>query len=110
MSDKYYKACCDIYEKEGRVFIELEMPGVSKDNLEVKIDNDLLIINGTKKINSPEGYYLLREIRQADYHHEYTIDYTIDRNRIEASLNNGIAAVSMGIKESEKPRKITITS
>ncbi|MDX9800707.1 MAG: Hsp20/alpha crystallin family protein [Spirochaetia bacterium] len=107
---KYYKACCDIYEKNGQLYLELEMPGVSKENLEMKIENDMLYIHGKKNINNNnKDIFLLKEIRDGDYHHEYTIDNTIDRNKIEATLSKGVATIVMGIKESEKPRKIAIS-
>ncbi len=106
---KYFKACCDIYEYGGKVFLELEMPGVSQENLDIKVADDMLIIHGRKHIAQEKGSFLVKEIREGDYHHEYSIDDTIDRNKIEASLKNGIATISMGIKESEKPRKISIS-
>jgi HSP20 family protein len=103
-------ACYDVYEENGQVVLSMEMPGVAKDNLNVKVDNDILIIQGKKSINQPEGDYLIREIRDSDYYHEFSIDDTIDRGKIEASIKNGIVKITLGLKESIKPRKIEIVS
>lgn len=103
-----YNACCDIYHKDDKVILRMEMPGVEKENLDIRVDNDKLLINGKKSYPGTESTYLIREIRQADYHHEFSIDDTIDRNKIEASLTKGIATITLGIKESEKPKKITV--
>lgn len=104
-----YPACCNISEGDGTIILELEMPGVAKNNLDIKIDGDLLIIHGKKKVDEyKEGKYHIQEIREADYHHEFTIDNTIDRNKIDALLEKGTLALTLHIKESEKPRKIEV--
>ena len=106
---KFIRACCDVFDDSGKVYINLEMPGVSKENLSVKVEGDRLIIHGARKSSEGnDGKYIVREIREGDYHHEFTLDDTIDRNKIEASLKNGIALITLGVKESEKPRKISI--
>jgi HSP20 family protein len=104
----YLPALCDIYREEDTVTLIMEMPGVSKDNLDVKVDGDKLMIHGKKDFDDSKGKYILREIKVCDYHHEFSIDDTIDRNKIEASIKNGIVEISLGIKESEKPRKIKV--
>lgn len=105
-----YPACCDIYQDNSKVTVKMEMPGVSKDNLEIKVDGDFLIINGRKIIKHPKGEYRNREIRDGDYHHEFTIDDTIDRDKIDAVIKNGVVTLTLGIKESEKPRKINVVA
>lgn len=107
---KGYPAPCDIVHDNTAVFLYLEMPGVTKENLNIRVDKDLLIIDGNKEPVEIEGKYLVQEIRNSDYHQEYTIDDTIDRNSINASIKNGIVTLSLGIKESEKPKKIKVIS
>jgi len=87
----------------------MEMPGVTKENLDVRIDNDLLIIHGKRKAPI-SGKFLIHEITEGDYHNEYTIDNTIDRNKIDAALDKGILTLTLSIRESEKPRKINVTT
>ena len=105
-----YAACCDIYNDKEKVILTLEMPGVSKDHLDIRIDNDLLIISGEKHLPEENGKYLIREIRAADYYQRYTIDDTIDRNNIDASVKNGVVTLTLAIKESVKPRKIEVVA
>jgi len=104
-----YPACCDIYEDNGNINVRIEMPGVNKSDLDIKINGDVLIIHAHKKLATyKNGKYLVKEIRDGDYHHEFTIDNTIDRNKIDAELNQGILILTLHIKESEKPRKIDV--
>jgi len=108
---RLYPACCDIYEEKGNVILKMEMPGVTKENLEIKIDNNILIIHGKKKSQNTDGAnYVLREIRDGDYYQEYSIDDTIDKNKIEATLEKGVVTLTLSLKEAEKPRKINVVS
>ena len=101
-------ANCDIFNGEDRIILKLEMPGVSKENLEVKVDKDILIINGKKRLTSDEGKYLIKETRAGDYHQEFSLDDTIDRDNIDATIKNGVVTLILSLKESVKPRKIQI--
>jgi len=104
-------ACSDIYEDKGNVILKMEMPGVTKENLDVKIDNDVLVIHGKRNTHHDEkANYIIREIHDGDYYHEYALDNTIDRNKIDAALEKGILTLTLSIKESEKPRKIQVVS
>jgi len=108
---RMYQACCDIYEDKGNVILKMEMPGVTKENLDIKIDNNILMIHGRKeRTDADKTHYLLREIKDGDYYHEYSVDDTIDKNKIDATLDKGVVTLTLSIKESEKPRKITVVS
>jgi len=108
---RQFPACSDIYEDKGNVILKMEMPGVTKENLDVKIDNDILMIHGKRNTNRDEkANYIVREIHDGDYYQEYTLDNTIDRNKIDAALEKGILTLTLSIKESEKPRKIQVVS
>jgi len=107
---RQYPANCDIYEENEKITMRLEMPGVEKDNLEITVDGDKLIIRAHKTPLDHTGKYLIREIRPGDYYQEFTMDNTIDRNKIEAAINNGVATLTLSLKESEKPRRIQVTA
>lgn len=103
-------AYCNIFQGDDKVVLTLEMPGVTKKNLDIKVDNDILIISGKKDISDDSGKCLIKEIRTGNYYQEYTLDDTIDRNNIEASVKNGVVTLILSLKESEKPRKIKINA
>jgi len=98
----------DICEEAGSVVLRLEMPGVGKDDLEIRIENDEMIIQGRRKDVEEKGAYLVRERDPADYLKRYTLDETIDREKVEAVMKNGILMLTLHLKESSKPRKIEI--
>lgn len=98
-----------ISEEEGKVVLQLEVPGVKKEDVNVSIDDDQLKIYASRKEESAEdGTYLLRERNCGDYEKVFTIDETIDREHIDAKMNNGILTITLQFKEEVKPRKITV--
>ena len=103
-------SACDIYEENGSIVCRIEMPGAAKENIDVRIEDDHLLISGRKEINRPDGNFRIREIREGDYLQKFTLDDTIDKSRVDANIRNGILTIKLNIKESEKPKKIKITS
>ena len=98
----------DICEAGGKVILRLEMPGVSKENLNVKIENDELIIEGKRESTDSKGRFIIRERRNADFARRYTLDDTIDRDKVEAVMKNGVLHLTLHLKESSKPKKIEV--
>jgi HSP20 family protein len=101
---------CSICGDEATVTLSVEMPGVRKDDIEVRIDGDQLVITGKPQEEGAEGAWLLRERRQGAYERRFTIDTTIDRDRIDAVFERGIMTLSLRVKEEVKPRRVEISS
>ena len=106
---RFIRPVCFICEEEaGVVTLKLEMPGVAKDQLDIDVDGNELQITGKRGVRSAEGTYLMRERPFGTFRQMYTLDDTIDRSKIEASLEGGVLTLKLQRRESEKPRKITI--
>jgi HSP20 family protein len=103
------KACCDIFHDDKEVVIQLEMPGVGKEQLDVRVDGNMLVIHGSKTLADHKGDYLLKEIRPEDYHQVYALDDTIDREKISAAVKQGLVTLTLKKKDSLLPKKITIS-
>ncbi|MCA1949539.1 MAG: Hsp20/alpha crystallin family protein [Treponema sp.] len=99
---------CSICEDNGQVQVRLEMPGVDKDGIEVSVEKNELVIKGRPTINVTEGTYLIRERQTGEYHKRFIIDETIDRDKIQAVMNDGILQITLSVKEAAKPRRIEI--
>lgn len=104
------RARYDIRKDEDRILMRLEVPGVNKKGLEVNMDGDKLIIDARRTLDEMEGRHLIREIRPGNYHMEFSIDETINRESVEASLENGVLCLSLGLSEAVKPRKIEVVA
>lgn len=100
---------CSITEDEGVVTVKLEMPGVPKEGLQVKIEGNSLEVSGTRGREETRGRYLLKERRADSFRKQFTLDETIDREKVSAELADGILVLKLHVREAAKPRKIEIS-
>lgn len=99
----------DIYETADQYTLKLEMPGVTKDKLEITMENDELEIRGEAGAYHPENMELkYSEFFQYDYIRKFTVSNDIDREKINATFENGVLTLILQKHESVKPRKIAI--
>lgn len=98
-----------VYEDDNNYFLTANMPGVQKDNIQIKIDkNDLIIvakINLEEKVNRK---YIFREIPIANYYRKFHLSETIDSSKVEAQYSDGVLSIKLPKVESIKPREIKI--
>jgi HSP20 family protein len=101
---------CSVSEsRDGKIQVVLEMPGVRRENLEVRIENSVLRISARR--DAPvDAKYILRERRAGDYLQTFTLDETVDPSRVDAAIQNGILTVTLDLKEQVKPRTIRVRS
>ena len=101
---------CTISGDETSVVLRVEMPGAHRDDIEVRIDGDQLLISGNQPEESGSGSWLLRERRHGNYLRSFTLDNTIDRDNIEAKHELGVMTLTLRVKEAAKPRRIQIAA
>jgi len=99
---------CNICEEDGKVRLSVEMPGIPRDGIEISLEKNELVIVGKSDRKEPEGSYLLRERRRGEFRKRFIIDETIDRDRIDATMINGVLTLVLNTKEAAKPKKIEI--
>jgi len=99
----------DIYETADQYTLKLEMPGVTRDKLEITMENDEIEIRGEAETYKPEQMELkYSEFFQYDYYRRFTVNNDIDRQKISATFENGVLTLVLQKHESVKPRKIAI--
>jgi HSP20 family protein len=100
----------DIYENPDEFILVANMPGVSRNEILVKVIDDSLIIFG--KINYDEAVsrdYILNENEIGNYFRKFKISATIDKTKINAKYDNGQLIVQLPKKENLKQRTIDIS-
>lgn len=105
---RFVNPACSICEDEGRVTVTVEMPGVRKEDLEIRIEGNELVVLGKRTDSAPEGGYLVRERRSGDFRKTFTLDESIDHEGVDGKLTDGVLTLSLRIKEAALPRKIAI--
>jgi HSP20 family protein len=93
--------------KDGKLRVMLEMPGVSREDLEVRIENNELRIVG-RRGEPAEAKFVVRERPRGDWVQTWTLDETVDQSKIDAVLEKGILTLTLDLKDQVKPRTIRI--
>lgn len=97
----------DIYENEDEILLHADMPGVVKENISVDIDNGTLSISGVRELET-EGAETYEEFTDVEYVRSFSVPQTIDVERVEAELKNGVLRLHLPKSEAAKPRQIEI--
>jgi HSP20 family protein len=99
----------DIFETESGITVQADMPGVSRDRLDVHIDSDTLSIEGRAVIPMPEGMdALYADIRSTRYERSFSLSRELDADRIEAGLKDGVLTLHIPKREEHRPRRIEV--
>jgi len=98
----------DIYETSNDVILIADIPGVTKENLQLDIDKDELTIRGTFEEQNTGGEKLIGECIYGEYNRTFTLGDIIDREKIAAKLENGVLTITLPKHERVKPKKISI--
>jgi len=100
----------DIFENQTALVLMADMPGVAKDDLDIRLDNDVLTIQGRSLPGAGlEGEPLLSEFEAGLYFRQFTLSEAIDRAKIEAKLNGGVLKLVLPKAEAAVPRRIEVS-
>jgi HSP20 family protein len=99
----------EIKENPDAFGLEVWLPGVAKDGLELTIHEGELTIVGRRAWKKPEGWsQVYRETPAADYSLTLVHDNTFDAEKVAAELRDGVLRVTLPKAEALKPRKISV--
>jgi HSP20 family protein len=107
-TEKFVAPAATVLENKDGYTLEVEMPGVSKENLEMWIENNELTILGRPSIPSVEGTLIHSESRSENFRRSFELDPSIDGGKISAKIEQGIVTLTLPKAEQVKPRKITV--
>jgi HSP20 family protein len=97
----------NIVENAEGYVLEAEMPGVTKEGLDISLEDNVLTLVG-RRGPSPVGTSLYRESRSADFRRVFELDPSIESGKINARIEQGILTLTLPKAEKVKPRKITV--
>lgn len=104
-----YVPRADIYEKEDRVLVFADLPGVDENNLDIVLEKGVLTIDGQVTQTWPEGYDLAHyEYEVGNYHRAFKLSGEVDQDKIEATIKNGVLTLSMPFAGGSRTRKIQV--
>jgi HSP20 family protein len=99
----------DILENEEGILLYADLPGVTRENLTIQIDNGKMTLTGIRRLNV-EGAPTWEEFSDVEYHREFSVPQSIDVNNVNAELRDGVLHLHLAKTPAAKPKKIEIKS
>jgi HSP20 family protein len=96
----------DIYETESAYVIALDLPGINREALEIDIDDNRLVVKGTRAI--AESRASRTERPRGKFLRTYSVPPAVDQGKIAAEYKDGVLQISLPKRTEQKPKKIDI--
>ena len=98
----------DVRETETGITLEADLPGVSKENAVVEVRDGQLIIEGKRGDGQGKATWRIRERPNASFYRAFELGDTLDTQKIEANLENGVLTVALHKRAELTPHKVVI--
>jgi HSP20 family protein len=100
----------DIYETTDALTLVADMPGVKKDGVDIRLEDNQLAIRGRVSSESKNERVLWSEYAVGNYVRDFTLSEVIDQSKIEAVMRNGVLTLTLPKVQAAKPRQVTVKS
>ena len=108
-SGTVYTPDVDIMEKGDSIVVVADMPGVDESSVDVTLEKNVLTIYGKVEPEIPEKHQLTgREYGMGDYQRSFTVSDEIDRDKIQATVKNGVLKLVLPKARGAQTTKITV--
>jgi HSP20 family protein len=108
MEEPVFSPQVDIVEKKDSVVILADMPGVSKENVDVVLEKGVLTIEGRVEEQEPDLELQRQEYQVGTFHRRFAVGEGLDVENVEATMEDGVLRLSISKSEHYQPRRIQI--
>lgn len=108
-TEQFITPSASLMETGDGYMLEIELPGVNKEGLEISVENNELTVLGRRVLPQIEGTLIHRESRLENFRRTFELDPSIDADKISARMEQGVAKLTLPRAEHVKPRKITVS-
>ena len=99
----------DVFENEASITLLADLPGVPRDQLHVRVDGDMLVLEATAAPSGPEQMELVYgEAQCPAYRRQFSLSRELDATRIEAQLRDGVLRLVIPKAEEARPRRVQV--
>jgi len=105
--ERYITPPVDIYETADGLVVKADLPGVAKEGLDVRVENNLLTIRG-QAAHIALGDPVYREYGLVNFFRQFELNERVDQGKISAELNHGVLTLNLPKAEEAKPRTIEV--
>jgi len=110
LKEGVWQPSVDIYEDEESVVIKAEVPDIDQKDIEVRIEDNTLILKGERKLDQSirkENYHRV-ERYYGPFQRSFSLPPTIDQEKIKANCERGVLTIILPKREEKKPKQITV--
>jgi len=97
----------DIFDVEDGLAVIVDMPGVGKEDLDIRVENDVLTLSGKAEQALPETA-IYTEFQLANFFRQFQLSDRVDQEKIRAEAKNGVLTLHLPKAEKAKPKKIAV--
>jgi HSP20 family molecular chaperone IbpA len=97
----------DIFENKDGLVVVADLPGVDKDEADVRVENAILTIKASAKSDLP-GEPLRHEYELMNYFRQFQLSEEVDQEKIKAEMKHGVLILNLPKREESKPKQITV--
>jgi HSP20 family protein len=100
----------DVYEDEHQVTLKIEVPGIDEKDIDVRVENNTLTVQGERKIEREEKEENYRRVERqyGTFTRTFTLPQTVDTDKVSATYDKGVLKISLPKKAEAKPKQIKV--
>ncbi len=100
----------DVYEDSSKVMLKLEIPGVKQQDIDIRVENQILTVKGERKFEAEEKEENFHRVerRYGSFVRSFTLPQTVDTEAVTASYDAGVLNISLAKKAEAKPKQIKV--
>lgn len=106
--DAAFTPLADVEETDDAYVVEIELPGVNPDDVDIEISGRRVSVQGERKEKERVGILRRRERTVGRFRYEVTLAGDVNEDGVEAHLDDGVLTVRLPKPESQRPRRIEI--
>jgi HSP20 family protein len=100
----------DVYEDEHQVTLKIEVPGIDEKDIDVRVENNTLTVQGERKIEKEEKEENYRRVERqyGSFTRTFTLPQTVDSEKVSASYDKGVLKITLPKRAEAKPKQIKV--
>ncbi|HEV2118413.1 MAG TPA: Hsp20/alpha crystallin family protein [Terriglobales bacterium] len=112
LSTSAFAPPADVYEDDNHVTLKLEVPGIDEKDLDIRVENNNLIIRGERKFEKEEKEENFRRVERqyGSFVRSFALPSAVDTDNINANYDKGVLSISMPKRAEAKPKQIQVST
>jgi HSP20 family protein len=110
LTSSSFAPAVDVYEDEHNVALKIEVPGIDEKDIDVRIENNTLTVQGERKIEKEEKEQNYRRVERqyGGFTRTFNLPPTVDAEKVQADYDKGVLKITLPKKAEAKPKQIKV--